>query len=68
LCYVYIEIANTQIADQKTHQSTNNILIYVLATSLKLLHPFMSFVTTQVYSSLSIKEKNELMLSAWLKV
>jgi len=66
-CDTYIETAKTQIADPKTHQSTKQILIYVLANSLKLLHPFMPFVTTQIYFSLPVKDSGELMLSAWPK-
>ncbi|MFA5720452.1 MAG: valine--tRNA ligase [Acholeplasmataceae bacterium] len=57
----YIEYAKLNI---KTHQeSTNSTLYYVLTNILKLLHPFMPFVTERLYQDLT----NELsiMVSSW---
>lgn len=64
-CDIYIENAKRQITDSKIADNTKIILIYVLANSLKLLHPFMPFITTEIYSGLPLKNKEELMLSSW---
>ena len=44
------------------------ILNYVFGTSLKLLHPFMPFVTSEIYSKLVDFEGKELMVSAWPEI
>jgi len=57
-CDVYIEKAKDQLA-QRIHRGekitpTNEILLYVLLTSLKLLHPFIPFITEEIYQKLPI--------------
>lgn len=70
LADVYIEASKAQIADDKLKQNTLAILIYNLTTVLKLLHPFMPFVTEEIWSKL--KEQNLvtdpiLMVTKWPK-
>lgn len=51
LADVYIEEAKSE--KQKTEsKNTNQILLYTLETSLKLLHPMMPFVTEQIWQNL----------------
>lgn len=67
-CDVYIEVAKNQIrgAKNKTQaRSTQKILIYVLANSLKLLHPFMPFVTEELWQALPLKTKTDLIVESW---
>ena len=60
-CDVYIEKSKKQ-ADLKTKK----ILLYVLLTSLKLLHPFIPFITEEIYQKLPIKRKEKcLMVEKW---
>jgi len=59
-CDKYIEKAKKQ-DDEKTKQ----ILAHVLLNSLKLLHPFMPFVTETIYQQLPFKEKEFLMIENW---
>lgn len=59
-CDTYIEEAKKQ-PDEKTNQ----ILLYVLVNSLKLLHPFIPFVTEEVYQNLPIKKDLPLILEKW---
>ncbi len=60
-CDVYIE--KTKKQDNK---QTREILLYVLLTSLKLLHPFIPFVTEEIYQKLPIKDKKKsLMIEKW---
>jgi len=61
-CDVYIERSKLQ-KDKKT---TQKILLYVLLNSLKLLHPFIPFITEEIYQKLPIKNKKKcLMIEEW---
>ncbi|MFH1461056.1 MAG: valine--tRNA ligase [Patescibacteria group bacterium] len=64
-CDKYIEQAKSEIRNPKSE--TKNVLSYVLLTSLKLLHPFMPFVTESIYQKLPFKEKQFLMIEDWPK-
>ena len=46
-------------------KETSNVLFYVLVESLKLAHPFMPFVTEEIYQSLPLKNKKLLMIKKW---
>ena len=61
-CDKYIEAAKKQDNSQ-----TKKILSYVLVNSLKLLHPFVPFVTETIYQQLPFKEKDFLMVENWPK-
>lgn len=65
LADVYIEASKTQLMDEKLKSSTYNLLTYNLLTILKLLHPFMPFVTEEIWSKLN--QKDLLMISEWPK-
>jgi valyl-tRNA synthetase len=52
-------------AKDNPSKETSNVLFYVLVESLKLAHPFMPFVTEEVYQSLPIKDKKLLMIKKW---
>ena len=56
-----------QGADAAAKLSRQATLLTVLATSLKLLHPFMPFVTEEIWQSLPKKEKGVelLMIAEW---
>jgi valyl-tRNA synthetase len=43
----------------------NYVLGYVLRESLKLLHPFMPFVTEEVWQKLPLKNKKLLLIENW---
>ena len=64
-CDLYIEEAKDQIKEEKSAENTKKILIYVLATSLKILHPCMPFITEEIYQSLPLKEKKALIIEKW---
>ena len=62
-CDKYIEESKKQ-ADLKTKK----ILLYVLITSLKLFHPFIPFITEEIYQKLPLKNKKKcLMIEEWPK-
>ena len=60
---VYIEESKKQLADENLKESTYNLLAYNLLTVLKLLHPFMPFVTEEIWGKLN--QKDLLMVSQW---
>ncbi len=67
-CDWYIELAKYRIyhADEDAVSANDALwtLREVLKTSLKLLHPYMPFVTEEIYSKL-IPEEESLMMSQW---
>ena len=62
-CDYYIEMAKYSL-DSITTKST---LCYVLTGILKMLHPFMPFVTEEIYSMLPIKTSESIMISDYPK-
>ena len=66
-CDWYIEMVKTRIysEDEETKITVSYILNHVLRTTMKLLHPFMPFVTSEVYSNLIQYSNRELMVSSW---
>jgi valyl-tRNA synthetase len=55
----YVEMA--KISNSET---TKSILVYVLTNVIKLLHPFMPFVTEEIFQKLGQKELS-IMISPW---
>jgi len=68
-CDTYIEKAkNPTVHTQQENRGTKQILLYVLLSSLKLLHPFIPFVTEEIYQGLPMKNKKEcLIIEDWPK-
>ena len=62
-----IEESKSKLAnkDDKVKVSAQRMLLEILITCLKLLHPFMPFVTEEIYSKLPIKDKKLLMVEDW---
>jgi valyl-tRNA synthetase len=62
---VYIEASKPQLEEPKLNKDTQAILFYCLTTSLKLLHPFMPFITEDIWGKLN--KKNLLIVENWPK-
>ena len=60
-CSNYIEMAKYSIEDE----TTKSVLCYVLTGLLKMLHPFMPFVTSEIYNNLPIKDQEDIMISSY---
>jgi len=59
-CDKYIEEAKKQ-----DNLQTKKILAFILLNSLKLLHPFMPFVTETIYQKLPFAKRDCLMVEEW---
>ena len=66
-CDWYIEMVKPRIysEDENVKVAVSSILNYIFSSSLKLLHPFMPFVTSEIYSKLINTEAVDLMVSKW---
>lgn len=53
-CDWYIEICKTRLngEDAAAADAARKVLVYVLDKALKLLHPFMPFITEEIYQAL----------------
>lgn len=61
-CDKYIEISKNQLKDEKRKKETQNILYYVLKTSLILLHPFMPYITEEIWQCLPKTNRQRLLI------
>ncbi len=59
-CDKYIEMSKFSENDQ-----TYSTLLYVLTCILKIMHPFMPFVTEEIYSNLPLKESDALVFTSY---
>ncbi len=68
-CDWYIELTKPRIAQGgATALAAQNVLVYIMQGILKLLHPFMPFITEEIWQSMPTDgEGNEksIMISAW---
>ena len=64
-CDVYIEKSKIQLTTHDLQPATNEILLYILSESLKLLHPFMPFITEEIWSKLPTEDKKLLIVESW---
>lgn len=68
-CDWYIEIAKSRIYSENEEEKTqvSFVLNYVFGDALKLLHPFMPFITSEIYANLVNYDDKDLMMSHWPK-
>jgi len=62
-CSSYIELSKNNLDDD----TTKSVLYTVLLGILKMLHPFMPFVTEEIFKMLPIKESESIMISSYPK-
>ncbi len=60
-CDYYIEMAKYNI----NSINTKSTLVFILTNILKLLQPFMPYVTDEIYNKLSIKDAEDIMISSY---
>ena len=68
ICDWYIEMIKPRLYDKenKSYKTAIWTLNYVLIAAVKMLHPFMPFVTEEVYLNLK-SQKESIMLALWPK-
>lgn len=65
LCDWYIELTKSRIAEGgQTAVNAQKILVHVMAGALKLLHPFMPFITEEIWQALP-NDSQSIMIAAW---
>ncbi len=59
-CDWYIELSKSRLGDAKDsrNDAAAHVLVYVLTRILQLLHPFMPFITEEIYGSLPHDEES----------
>jgi valyl-tRNA synthetase len=62
---IIIERSKKKILEDKNADSAKSLLYNQLITLLKTLHPFMPFVTEEIWSTMPIKNKNLLIVEKW---
>lgn len=63
-CDWYIEIAKIRLQSGKGADTAKAVLVYVLTDILKLLHPFMPFITEEIYQAIP-HDTESIMISKW---
>ncbi len=65
-CDWYIELVKPRLYDREneTRGEAQYVLNYVLANSMKLLHPYMPFITEEIYGHL-VTDDESIMISKW---
>ncbi|MBC8532629.1 valine--tRNA ligase [Yeguia hominis] len=65
-CDWYIEIAKIRMqqGDEESAQSARQVLVWVLSGTMQLLHPFMPYITEEIWQSLP-HEGESIMISPW---
>ena len=67
LCDWYIELTKSRLqSGGDTAKAARQILVYVMSNTLKLLHPFMPFITDEIWQALP-HEGESIMVSQWPK-
>ena len=65
LCDWYIELIKPRLFEKGTQSNRNaqSVLLYILSGALKLLHPFMPFITEEIWSHIGFEKP--LIVSEW---
>lgn len=66
-CDIYIEMSKTSLYsdDENKRADTVSVLLYVLTSILKLVHPFIPFITEEIYDNLPVKDAENIMISSY---
>ena len=69
-CDWYIELAKGRLqgSDTRDRAAVQQVLVYVLDNALRLLHPFMPFITDEIWRKLPLDRNNlpaSIMVAAW---
>lgn len=65
-CDWYIEISKIRFQSGEGAETAKAVLVYVLTDILKLLHPFMPFITEEIYQAIP-HDTDSIMISKWVE-
>ena len=67
LCDWYIELVKPRLFEKgtQTNKDAQSVLLYVLSGALKLLHPFMPYITEEIWTNLGYEKP--LIIAEWPK-
>lgn len=65
-CDWYIEISKIRLQSGDGADTAKAVLVYVLTDILKLLHPFMPFITEEIYQAIP-HDTESIMISKWVE-
>ncbi len=68
-CDWYIEICKSRLngEDEAAKNTARSVLVYVFTNTLALLHPFMPFITEEIWQTMPHIESPALMVTEWPK-
>ena len=66
-CDWYIEICKSRLngEDEKAKNTARSVLVYVFTNTLALLHPFMPFITEEIWQTMPHGDEEALMVTEW---
>ena len=65
-CDVYIEVSKKQMEERVLQENTKQMLLYILTEIMKLFHPFLPFITEEIWKHIPHPgEKKLLMIEEW---
>jgi len=66
-CDWYIEITKSRLngEDENAKNVARSVLVYVFTNTLALLHPFMPFITEEIWQSMPHGDAEALMITEW---
>lgn len=67
-CDWYVEVSKIYLRDRQNRSQTQKVLLEVFKNSLKLLHPFIPFVTEELWQHLPEKDSEHILISPYPSV
>ena len=66
-CDWYIEICKSRLngEDEAAKNTARSVLVYVFTNTLALLHPFMPFITEEIWQTMPHGDEESLMVTEW---
>ncbi|HEY1406199.1 MAG TPA: valine--tRNA ligase, partial [Spirochaetota bacterium] len=67
-CDWYLELTKPRLYGKETPESAETakqVLYYVLKNSVKLMHPFMPFLTEEIWNTITVQKEGRLIVAPW---
>ncbi len=72
-CDWYLELTKQRIysketGDEKSSDTARQVLFHILKKSVQMLHPFMPFITEEIWSRIKDKDEKDIIVSEWPRI